>query len=217
MTNLRHRIGLCFLANGAGCIAGSIIAGRSLNDDFEREVKLWHHDKQHAPEETFPLKRMPTSFPLEQARLSKGRVYSLVAIWSLLLYGWSFTGNGSSTSSDYATSHAHFIVPLLAQFGVGWSTTSVLTSNNALIVDLYPGKSASVTAIMNLTRCLMGAAGVAVAQPFLTRFGPGWMSVLLVGICVLGMVPYWLHCMHGQAWRRARETRRAAALALANS
>nr|POE72224.1 itaconate transport protein [Quercus suber] len=199
-------VGLCFLANGLGCVAGSILAGRSLNHDFAVEVKLWQHERRQGPEENFPAKKIPTSFPLEKARLSKGRMYSVAAIFSFIVYGWSLTAQHSRPEDGrYRLSDAHWIVPLLAQFVNGWSATSVLISNNALIVDLYPGKGASVTAIMNLTRCLTAAGGIAGVQPFLERFGPGWTSVLLAGICALGFVPYCLHCKHGAKWRDARE------------
>jgi predicted MFS family arabinose efflux permease len=32
------RIGLCFLANGCGCVLGSILAGKPLNYDYRREA-----------------------------------------------------------------------------------------------------------------------------------------------------------------------------------
>jgi hypothetical protein len=45
--------------------------------------------------------------------------------------------------------------------------------NSALVIDLLPGKSASATAVNNLMRCSMGAAGVAVVQLVIdsTRLG----------------------------------------------
>nr|POF14990.1 itaconate transport protein [Quercus suber] len=202
--------GLCFLANGVGCVAGSILTGRSLNRDFATEVKLWQHARHIPPETTFSAKKIPTSFPLEEARLSKGRVYSFVTIFSLIVYGWSLTAHHHQPADgSFRLSNAHWLVPLLAQFANGWSATSVLTSNNAFLVDLFPGKGASVTAIMNLTRCLAAAGGIAGVQPFLECFGPGWTSVLLAGICLLGFVPYCLHCIYGAQWREAREKTRA--------
>lgn len=131
-------------------------------------------------------------------------MYTTVMIWSLLLFGWSLTAPGPSNDPK-----SHWIVPLLAQFSAGWSATSVLTSNNALVVDLYPGNSASASAILNLSRCLMGAGGVAAVDPFLKAYNPGWLSVLLVGIVALGVVPYGMHSYFGQKWREQRERRSA--------
>lgn len=58
--------------------------------------------------------------------------------------------------------------------------------------------------MLNLSRCLMAAGGVAAVDPFLSAYGPGWLSVLLVGIVMLGVIPYWLHSYHGQSWREQR-------------
>ena len=155
-TDSAARIGLCFLANGCGCIAGSILAGKSLDYDYQGEAQLWQFARQIHPATPFPNKAIPISFPLEKARLGKGYVYTTVTVWSLLLFGWSLTAPGPSNDPK-----SHWIVPLMAQAAAGWSATSVLTSNNALRVDLYPGNSASASAILNLSRCLMAAGGVA--------------------------------------------------------
>jgi hypothetical protein len=198
------RIGLCFLANGCGCVLGSILAGKSLNYDYRREAQLWQFARHIHPDTPLFNKAIPASFPLEKARLGKGYVYTTVIIWSLLLFGWSLTAPGPSNDPK-----PHWIVPLLAQLAAGWSATSVLTSNNALVVDLYPANSASASAILNLSRCLMAAGGVAAVDPFLRAYGPGWLSVLLVGIVTVGVVPYGLHSYNGQRWREEREVRSA--------
>lgn len=186
---------------------GSVLAGRSLDYDFRREAKLWQFKRRIHPDTPFPTKAIPTSFPLEKARLGKGYVYTAVTIWSLLLFGWSLTAPGPTDDPK-----SHWIVPLLAQLGAGWSATSVLTSNNSLIVDLYPTSSASASAILNLSRCLMAAGGVAGVDPFLQAFGAGWLSVLLVGIVTVGVVPYGLHSLWGQQWREQRVTRENSAV-----
>ena len=202
-TDSATRIGLCFLANGCGCIAGSILAGKSLDYDYQREAQLWQFARQIHPATPFPNKAIPTSFPLEKARLGKGYVYTTVTVWSLLLFGWSLTAPGPSNDPK-----SHWIVPLMAQAAAGWSATSVFTSNNALLVDLYPGNSASASAILNLSRCLMAAGGVAAVEPFLLAYDPGWLSVLLVGIVTVGVVPYALHSYYGQVWRGRREKKK---------
>lgn len=131
-------------------------------------------------------------------------MYTIVLAWSLLLFGWSLTAPGPSNDPK-----SHWLVPLMAQLAAGWSATSVLASNNTLLVDLYPNESASASAILNLSRCLMAAGGVAAVDPFLRTFGPGWLSVLLVGVLTLGVVPYGLHSYYGQRWREERTLRRS--------
>lgn len=61
--------------------------------------------------------------------------------------------------------------------------------------------------MLNLSRCLMAAAGVAGVDPFVRIYGPGWLSVLLVGIVTVGVVPYSLHSYYGQMWREQRAQR----------
>jgi hypothetical protein len=204
LTVTQSRIGLCFLANGCGCVLGSILAGKSLNYDYRREAQLWQFVRHTHPDTPLFSKAIPASFPLKKARLGKGYVYTTVIIWSLLLFGWSLTAPGPSNDPK-----SHWIVPLLAQLAAGWSVTSVLTSNNALVVDLYPDNSASASAILNLSRCLMAACGVAAVDPFLRAFGPGWLSVSLVSIVTVAVVPYGLHSYCGQRWREEREIRSA--------
>jgi hypothetical protein len=187
-TDHNNRVGLAYLAYGAGCWAGSVLAGRSMTADFKVEGSLWHHEQGIPSGAPSPCKPLPLSFPLERARLGRGLHYSITMILSLLLFGWSLT----NPASTYALSPqaAHWLAPLLAQFAVGWSSSSVLTCNGTLCVDLFPEKSASAIAMQNFARCLFGAAGVAAVAPFLQRFHAGWLSVLIAGIVLIGLVPY---------------------------
>ena len=44
---------------------------------------------------------------------------------------------------------------------------------NVLLVDIYPGQPATVTAANNLVRCLLGAAATAVIKPMINVIGTG--------------------------------------------
>lgn len=56
---------------------------------------------------------------------------------------------------------------------VGLTVTSIFNMVSTLLVDAYPGQSASATAANNLYRCLVGAAGTAVIDPILSALGSG--------------------------------------------
>lgn len=124
-------------------------------------------------------------------------------ISGLLIFGWSLT-----TVSDDSELTGHWIVPLVAQFMVGYANTAVLNSNNTLVIDLYPGKSASASAVINLSRGVLAAVGVAVVDYLLEAMSPGWLSVVMVGLVLTGLGPYVLHVKYGRVWRIEREERR---------
>lgn len=79
--------------------------------------------------------------------------------------------------------------------------------NSALVIDLYPGASASATAVNNLMRCLIGAAGVAAVQPIIDALTPVWTFVLLAGITIAASPLVWIEMRYGASWRLARQER----------
>ncbi|KAI9822869.1 MAG: hypothetical protein M1832_002894, partial [Thelocarpon impressellum] len=52
----------------------------------------------------------------------------------------------------------------MLQFVIASTANAVSSSNNALVIGPFPGASATATAVNNLMRCSVGAAGVAVVQ-----------------------------------------------------
>lgn len=118
-----------------------------------------------------------------------------------LVFGWSMTPVEPSGTAG------HWIVPLLAQFAIGYSNTAVLNSNNTLIVDLYPRRSASASAVINLSRNLTAAVGVAIVDYIEDGVSPGWLGAILAALVVLGLAPYVLHAVYGGSWRQEREGR----------
>lgn len=53
------------------------------------------------------------------------------------------------------------------------------------MIDLYPGASASATAVNNLMRCLIAAVGVAVVQTMVDSIMALWTFVLLAAVTLL--------------------------------
>lgn len=72
------------------------------------------------------------------------------------------------------------------------------------LVDVFPDRSASATAALNLARCLLGAGGTAAALPIVTAINVGWAFTLLTGIMfvALGLIP--MQMRHGAHKMRKR-------------
>lgn len=84
--------------------------------------------------------------------------------------------------------------------------------------DLNPGKGGAVSASvsegyaastdeaqLNLVRCLFGALGTAVVHVIYSKVGAGWTTVILSGICLAGLLLFWLVITRGSRWRAKRE------------
>jgi hypothetical protein len=82
----------------------------------------------------------------------------LIFIFATALYGFSLGLNAIA-------------IPLVLQFFIANSATAVFSLNSALVIDLYPGAPASATAVNNLMRFSVGAAGVAVVQLIIDAIG----------------------------------------------
>ncbi|KAK8204601.1 hypothetical protein M8818_005039 [Zalaria obscura] len=173
------QIGLVYIANGVGCMVGTALTGKFLDWDYRR-IK-----KQYA--------QNPDEFPLEQARLRTVWVYGPVQCASVLVFGWTLDKD------------VHVSVPIICLFFLGWTAISIQSTVATFLVDIYPDRSASATAALNLARCLLGAAGTAAVSPCVKAMGVGWTMTLFTAIMAAcaGLIVVQLVC--GPAWRRRRE------------
>ncbi|GAA5909431.1 hypothetical protein JCM8208_005741 [Rhodotorula glutinis] len=201
-------LGLCFLANGVGCLLATFVNGPRLTADFKhvaRQVEQKRLEEGVSIEEQEKERKKDqndlSAFPIEHARLRSMPYFFVGLISATIVYGW------------VVDEGVHLAVPLIMQFIVGLTVTSVMNSTSTLLVDLYPGQSASAIAANNLYRCLLGAAGTGFIDPLLKRLGPGWAFTMLSLVTVL-FVPLvileWRNGMRWRAERRARLARHAA-------
>ncbi|ODM15128.1 hypothetical protein SI65_09367 [Aspergillus cristatus] len=186
------QVGLTFLGNGFGCMSGSYTIGYLM--DYNHKLT----EREYAAKHNIPtdcqisLKTHP-DFPIEYARMRNTWWIVTVFIMCTAVYGVSL--------------RTHLAVPVILQYIIAYCATAVFTINSALVIDLYPGASASATAVNNLMRCLVGAAGVAVVQPIIEAISATWTFVLLAGI-TLCMVPLLVIEMKwGAGWRLERAER----------
>jgi MFS family permease len=185
------QVGLAFLPNGAGCVAGSYLTGYLMDYDY-RIVEAQYRRAKGIPEDTKILDS--NDFPIEKSRLRN-------IWWIVLIFIASTAGYGFSLNIN------RIALPLVLQFFIAYTATAVFSLNSALVIDLYPGASASATAVNNLMRCSVGAVGVAVVQIAIDGLGAG-VTFLVLALGTLGCAPLLVVVwVFGEGWRGERRER----------
>jgi MFS family permease len=131
-------------------------------------------------------------FPIEMARLQTVLPILIPGAAVFICYGWVLQ------------QAAPLAVTMVLQFLMGMSLTAVASTGGTLLVDLYPGTPALVTASNNFTRCFLGAGATALIQPMIDGMGVGWCFVL-IGLVCLALAPIMLILIaKGPKWRTER-------------
>ena len=183
------QIGLSFLPIGIGYLFASIATGKLMDFNYRRLAK--------ATNITIDRKRGDDlrNYPIENARIQVAWPLIFLGNATLLCYGWVLE------------KRAHLAAPLVLQFIIGSCLTGVFDILNTLLVDLYPGSSATATAANNLVRCLMGAAGTAVILQMIDGMGRGWSFSFIAAVVLLTSPLLWIVVRWGPKWREARRVR----------
>ncbi|KAJ5100341.1 hypothetical protein N7456_006393 [Penicillium angulare] len=185
-------VGLTFLGNGFGCMSGSYTIGYLMDYNHKRTERDYCR-QNNLPLDTRITTKTHADFPIEYARMRNTWWITALFIVATALYGVSLK--------------THLAVPIILQYITAYCATAIFTINSALVIDLYPGASASATAVNNLMRCLIGAGGVALVTPIINAVGSLWTFVLLAGV-TLAMVPLLMVEMRwGAGWRMKRNER----------
>lgn len=185
-------VGLTFLGNGFGCMTGSYTIGYLMDFNHKRTEREYCQQHNLPVDTRINLKSHP-DFPIEYARMRNTWWITATFIVCVAVYGVSL--------------RTHLAVPIILQFIIAYGSTAIFTINSALVIDLYPGASASATAVNNLMRCLIGAAGVAASQAIIDALTAQFAFVLLAGI-TMAMVPLLMVEMKwGYGWRIERQER----------
>ncbi|KAL1968074.1 hypothetical protein VTN77DRAFT_2204 [Rasamsonia byssochlamydoides] len=175
--------GLIFIANGAGCICGTLLTGKLLDFDYRRIKASFTSN--------------PDDFPLERARLRPVWLYGGLQCASVLIFGWTIEKG------------VHMSVPIICLFVLGWTAISMQSIVSTFLVDVYPQKSASAMAALNLVRCLLGAGGAAVVMPCINAMNVGWTFTLFMFIMLASFGLVVVQMAYGASWRRMREQKEA--------
>lgn len=162
-------------------------------DYNHRLTEREHCQKNGYPAETRITLKSHPDFPIEVARMRNTWWIIALFIVTVAVYGVSL--------------RTHLAVPIILQYFIAFCSTGIFTINSAFVIDLYPGASASATAVNNLMRCLIGAAGVAVVQLIIDALTAEYTFVLLAGITVAMTPLLWVEQKFGASWRFARDKR----------
>ena len=180
------QIGLCFLPYGFGCCVATVAQGYVLDWNYRRVARKIGF--------TISRKRGDdlTNFPIEKARIQP--IYPILAVGCLAVaaYGWTLQAKTSPAA------------PLVLQFLIGVCITGSFAILNTLIVDLSPKSPGTATAAMNLVRCSVGAAGMAVVESMIAGMGQGWCFAFLAILCAALSPILWLVHRRGPAWRKQK-------------
>ncbi|KAJ3537795.1 hypothetical protein NM208_g6176 [Fusarium decemcellulare] len=195
------QIGLCFLPNGFGCVAGSLSTGWLLDKSFKSAEARYRAEHGIDDEQDVSKKG---GFPLVRARLRLMPYFSLALLFSLALYGPSFEFDDLRRQFT-----ANLAAPLGLQFLIAFTATAIFNINSTLLIDCFPDRPASATALNNLCRCLLGAAGVSAIQPMIDTVKIMKAFLIVTGIVLASTPLVWVEWKWGEKWRLEREKKLA--------
>ena len=187
-------ISLCYLATGAGIMSAVTFVGPVLDWNFRR------HAKRLGIEISKDKQQDLKGFPIEWARLQVSMPLLCISAAAMVAYGWVLQARTSLA--------AVLIFVLLTQFGIA----SSFSGFSSLIVDLNRERAGTTTAAMNLARCWMGAAGVAIVNPMSNALGIGWASTVIAGSWLLFCPTMLWTIKCGPKWREEKRLKNATIL-----
>ncbi|KAK2590254.1 hypothetical protein QQS21_012070 [Conoideocrella luteorostrata] len=194
-------LGLVFLPNGLGTIAGSAVAGKLMTREFLRSEKIYLERNPLARPPSKDKQNFPADFPIEHVRLRHAPWISVLFITTAALYGFTVL---PVDQLPIGSAPAWIAAPLILHFIIAATSNAIFAINTTLIADLCPGMGARASAINNLVRCGMGAVGVGLVDAMLTALGAA-ATFLGLGIitAIMGALLFaeWIWGMH---WREQR-------------
>lgn len=180
-------VGLAYLPRGVGIIIGGFLNGKLMDHNYRVTARSigFVVDRVHGDD--------LVEFPIERARSRGAYCLLLIAVATLVGYGWA------------VHQHLHFSVLLVLQFVQGVWGTMGYTIFNTLLVDAFPGSPSTAAAAASIVRCSMAAAAVAILQPLLDAAGRGWyFTALGLWMGGLGACSIWTIRAKGWKWRKNR-------------
>jgi hypothetical protein len=161
-----------------------------LMDINHRKTEREYCSQHGHPLDTRITSKTHKHFHIEKARMRNTWPIVAVFVVCTAIYGESL--------------NTHLAFPIILQYIIAFCATAIFTVNSALVIDLYPGASASATACNNLMRCSVGAAGVAVVQPTINALTARWTFLMLAAITLVHVPLLWIELRYGAEWRLVR-------------
>lgn len=189
-------IGLAFVPNFLGALAGSALVGNLLDNDLKRAYSVYKHTYFLPSNASLSRHSIPSDFPLEHVRLKRVPVFVIVLVTSLAFYGYTLAYPNLTSLGGW------ICIPLLLQFLIAATAHATCGVQQTLISDLWPSDDSGAASITsNLARSVIAAIGVAVVERVIEwiRSGP---TFLALGLVIMVLVPLpivqW-YC--GASWR----------------
>lgn len=177
-------IGMAYLPGSVGVILSMYVSGRFMDWTYKSKAKQMGFIVDKFKEDDL------AKFPIEEARSRWSGFMITLTMCVLGGYGWAIQQG------------AHFSVPLILQFILGFIVIWLTQVFAVLLVDTFPETPSTAATTTNMTRCVLAAAAVATLQPLVSILGHGWFFTLLglvsgiVGLAALFVLRRW-----GMAWR----------------
>jgi predicted MFS family arabinose efflux permease len=186
------KIGLVYLAPGAGSAIGAFVNGRVLDRDYQR-IKTKHSGTSNSDKvDGNTTEEKLGDFPLERARLQSFPFLVTGYICSTIAYGF------------LVRYEVHIAGPIIFTFFSTYCQQGIMSTFGTMCVDYKPSKGASATSLNNIFKCLLGAAGTAVIQPMINGIGTGF-TYLIVSAFVSLTIPIVITLLKkGGEWRTSR-------------
>ncbi|KIV99861.1 uncharacterized protein PV09_08529 [Verruconis gallopava] len=165
-----------------------------MDRDYKRAAQEYR--RKYGLSDDIKLKQQDfPDFPIEAARLRS--VYVLSAIFSIstAIYGFSVEWI--------------IFIPLTFQFLTAFTATAIFNINSTLMIDLYPAKPASATAINNLVRCTLGGIGVGLVDISISAIEEKLTFIILASISAFSVILVVIEQKYGMQWRIERLNRQA--------
>jgi MFS family permease len=191
------QIGLSYLASGIGSLSGSLMVGRLMNVWYRRQVEQFRKECMEQGREVHM-----SQFNIQKARLGLSAIPSGLQCVSGLIFGWTI---------QYKV---NYVVPILMTFFVSWASVTFINTTNTLLVDLFPDDSASATAMVNLTRCLLASAGIAAVDKMIIAMTPGGAFTFMSFFSLSSLILIYIELRIGRKYDQKRRARLSASTPL---
>jgi MFS family permease len=195
-------IGVSFIPNAVGAIAGSTVMGNIMNRDFLYASSKYKAEHSLPPSKCIKTRDMPADFPLEHTRLRQLPI--VLPVFVVTLSGYGFT----LAYPEMTKRPGWILLPLFLQFIIAASANAICAMHQTMVSDLWYENGRAGTACATLVKCMIGAFGVGLIQVMVDGVG-NWSAFVALGLVVMVLVPlpvalwYW-----GLDWRAEREARR---------
>lgn len=176
-------IGLCYLPLGFGSLISRWSAGKLFDYNFRRHARLLGKPLDLSRQQAIEI------FPIERIRMEVCIPMVYISCGTVLAYAWTMETNSSLAGIE------------VSLFFMGLFFSGVQQGINTLVVDTHADIPATATAANNLFRCLVSAAGTALAPYMIERIGIGFTGVFISGVWLCFSPFLWLVMLRGKRWR----------------